>query len=91
MFSKFIDNISNVRVSRERKFHLDSELIAKNINSYSKIPKHITFALGHESSSYEDLIQIIVWTLSTKIPVLSFYDHKDGKMLTNMKKVIFRS
>lgn len=77
-FLKFIDNLLNIRVSREHKFQLDTEQIVENVNLCSKIPKHMTFALGNERISYEDLVQIIVWTLPTGIPVLSFYDHKNG-------------
>lgn len=86
VFLKFIYNLINIRICRERKFQLDSELIVKNVNQCTKIPKHMTLALGNESVSYADLVQIIVWTLPTGIPVLSFYDHKNGTASYKLKK-----
>lgn len=78
VFLKYLYNINNLYCNKFKKFQLESELIEKCVKNYSKLPRHMTLILGEESVSYEDLIQIIVWTLPTGIPVLSFYDHKNG-------------
>lgn len=70
--------ITNLFCNKLKKYHADSEFIEKTVKNFSKIPKHLTFALGEEHVSYEDLVQIILWSLPAGVPVLSFYDHKDG-------------
>lgn len=69
--------ITNLFCNKLKKYHSDSEFIEKTVKNFSKIPKHLTFALGEEHVSYEDLVQIILWSLPAGVPVLSFYDHKD--------------
>lgn len=81
--------ITNLFCNKLKKYHSDSEFIEKTVKNFSKIPKHLTFALGEEHVSYEDLVQIILWSLPAGVPVLSFYDHKDGmsyylKLLINI-------
>lgn len=58
---------------------IENDFINKSVKRFSKLPKHLVFALGEEKVSYNELTQIIAWCLPTGVPVISFYDHKDGK------------
>lgn len=72
-------NVKNYFTDTMKKDETENELIEKSVKSYPKIPKHLTFGMGEESISYDDLVQLIVWCLPTGVPVISFYDHKNGK------------
>lgn len=76
---KYVYIIANLFSNKLKKYHAEAEFIEKSIKCFSKIPKHLTFALGEEYVSYDDLVQIILWSLPAGIPVLSFYDHKNGE------------
>lgn len=61
-------------VSRRNK-RLHNKLI-----KLSKKPKHLTVLLGAEEVSLKDLANVIIWSLTTQISFISFYDYK-GKLL----------
>lgn len=63
---------------RYQRFKTENDLISTSIKSYSKIPKHVVYVLGDEGISYEDLVQLILWCFPAGIPVIGFYDYKDG-------------
>lgn len=70
-------NTKNVFIDQMKQEEIENEFITKSIKQFSKLPKHLVFALGEEKVSYNDLAQLIAWCLPTGVPVISFYDHKD--------------
>ncbi|CAG9769636.1 unnamed protein product [Ceutorhynchus assimilis] len=55
----------------QRRNYLKNEIAKKN-----KIPKHLTVLLGREEPSFQDLANIVLWCLASRIVFLSFYDHR---------------
>lgn len=41
-----------------------------------KLPKHVAILVGIEEISIIDIIKLIDWCSTTRIPYVSFYDHK---------------
>jgi hypothetical protein len=79
VFYKYVYTLTNSFSSSWKKYNAEAEFIERTVKNYPKIPKHLTFAVGEESISYEDLVQIILWTIPAGVSILSFYDHKNGE------------
>lgn len=56
----------------------DLEKLSKDFKKLSKRPHHLVFMLGNEEPSFKDLANIVLWSVSAGIPIISFYDH-NGK------------
>ncbi|XP_018333356.1 dehydrodolichyl diphosphate synthase complex subunit nus1 isoform X2 [Agrilus planipennis] len=41
-----------------------------------KIPNHLTVILGDEALSFQELANVVIWSLFTGINFISFFDHK---------------
>lgn len=81
-----IDVLCDAISSFERKYNffkytyiLDKTYIYKEISQLQKLeklPVHLTVLLGTEEPSLKDLANLIVWSLTTRISFISFYDSK---------------
>lgn len=78
IFLKLLYNAKNFFTEKPRKEEFEKKLIEESVKAYSKLPKHLTYAVGEDKVSYEDLVQLIVWCLPAGVPVISFYDHRNS-------------
>ncbi|XP_065222335.1 dehydrodolichyl diphosphate synthase complex subunit nus1 [Planococcus citri] len=74
---KVLYNTKSLLTDQMKQEEMENDFISKSIKQFSKLPKHLVFAIGEEKVSYNDLAQLIAWCLPTGVPVISFYDHKD--------------
>lgn len=58
----------------------DWEYVREQANRLEKIPTHITILLGNEEPSYQDLANLVMWSVASGTTFVSLYDHK-GKSI----------
>lgn len=57
----------------------DRQLIERHLSEIKKLPKHLTVLLNADSEKDVDLMQLtnlVLWSLSTGVNFISFYDYK---------------
>lgn len=62
----------------------DLAKLSKDIKKLSKRPHHLVFMLGNEEPSFKDLANIVLWSISAGIPIISFYDHNGKSLLHHL-------
>lgn len=68
-------------------FSAEKTLIERNKWKLTKIPTHLAVILATELPDFRALSKIIIWSLSTGIQNISFYDHQGNKMM-NVKNAV---
>lgn len=61
------------------KENFEIKYVEEKTKQLSKIPAHLCLALGEDDTSYEQLDNLIAWSVAAGVSVLSFYDHKNGE------------
>lgn len=75
--SNFVKNITKVR--RFQKDKDDEQLIESHLKELKKLPKHLAVILSANSENDVELQQLsnlVLWSLTTGVNFISFYDYK---------------
>lgn len=90
-FYNFIQNITKIR---HQKTGDERHLIENHLNDIKKLPKHLAVILSVNSKSDVDLKQLtnlVLWSLSSGVNFISFYDYKGTKPLQVVIHHLIRS
>lgn len=77
LYQRFLDYYHMTTTPAGEVLYIKSHLI-----NLTKIPNHVTFLLGPEEPSHQDLTNFIVWCVISGISFITLYDHEGMYILT---------
>lgn len=86
LYQRFLDYYHMTTTPAGEVLYIKSHLI-----NLTKIPNHVTFLLGPEEPSHQDLTNFIVWCVISGISFITLYDHEGVYIYISHRLCVFKN